>query len=273
MEKSEWQGSAGETWAAEWRRTDRSFAGVTEQLLRRVSEFRFSRVLDVGCGAGELSLAIARGHHDATVRGVDVSPQLVEASCKRGNNLANVSFALGDAGEWQPDDGFCPDLLVSRHGVMFFDDPPAAFANLAGLAADGAHLLFSCFRSPAENPFFTEIASLLPAPPTPPPPGSPGPFAFGDPERVRSILSAGGWTDIDLQKIDFGMVVGAGDDPVADAVDYFAAIGPAAVAAREMEDGDRDAFFSRVRKVAEAHCADGIVAFPGAGWIVTARKA
>ena len=130
-DKSEWQGRVGETWAAEWRRTDRSFGQLTERLLARTREFTFDTVLDVGCGAGELSLAIARGRPDVSVTGVDVSPSLVATAQDRGSHMANLAFTCTDAAQWQAGPDQAPDLLVSRHGVMFFDNPPAAFENLA----------------------------------------------------------------------------------------------------------------------------------------------
>jgi len=272
MDKSAWQSGQGETWAAEWRRTDRSFLAVTEKLLERTRGESFSRVLDIGCGAGEISLAIARGRPDAQVVGVDISPALVSSARKRAEIFANLSFDLADAATWSPPEGFAPDMLVSRHGVMFFDDPPAAFANLAGIADSGARLLFSCFRAPAENPFFTKVAALLPDPPPPPPPGAPGPFAFARRQHIADILTTGGWEQIDVDPFDFAMIVGADEDPVEDAVDYFASIGPAAIAARTMPEDERSAFFDKVRDLARANLHDGFVAMPAAGWIVTARK-
>lgn len=273
MDKSEWQGGQGKTWATEWRRTDRSFTAVTERLLQRMRGLAFTQVLDIGCGAGELSLAIARGRPNARVIGVDVSPDLVITARQRGENLANVSFDLADAAVWTAPAGFAPELLISRHGVMFFDDPPAAFTNLARAAACGANLLFSCFRSPAENPFFTEVARLLPDPPPPAPPGAPGPFAFADLTRMAGILEAGGWEGIAAEPFDFPMVVGAGNNAVEDAVSYFAAIGPSAIAARAMDDATRMAFFERIRQLARNNLQEGLVTLPAAGWIVTARKA
>lgn len=272
MDKSEWQGAQGKTWASEWRRTDRSFTAVTEKLLQRMRGLAFAQVLDIGCGAGETSLAIARSRADATVIGVDVSPDLVTTARQRGESLPNVSFDLADAATYSPPSGFAPQLLVSRHGVMFFDDPMAAFANLARIADSGAHLLFSCFRSPAENPFFTDVARLLPEPPPPPPPGAPGPFAFADRARIAAILEQGGWEGVAIDPFDFPMVVGGGDDPVEDAVRYFGTIGPAAVAARAMSDDDRAAFFDKLRQLARNNRHDGLVALPAAGWIVTARR-
>lgn len=273
MDKSEWQGDTGHKWAAEWRRTDRSFGALTERLLKESRAFQFSSVLDIGCGAGELSLAIGRGRSQVEVIGVDVSQQLIEVARQRGANLSNVDFVIGDASQWSPPEGFRPQLLVSRHGVMFFGDPPRAFAHLANLADNEAGLLFSCFRTRSENPFFTEIARLLPEPPAMPQPAAPGPFAFGDRAHVAALLAEGGWKEVALEPFDFAMVVGAGDDPIEDALHYFSAIGPAARMAAEMPDDARQRFYDRVREVARRRCDEGVVSLPAAAWIVTARKA
>jgi SAM-dependent methyltransferase len=269
---SEWQGRVGANWAAQWRRTDRSFAPLTERLLQRSREFAFGSALDIGCGAGELSLALARGRPQCRVVGVDISPDLVATAQARGANLANVAFELGDAAVWQPDDGFAPELLVSRHGVMFFDDPVGAFTNLARLAAPGAALMFSCFRSPAQNPFFTEVASLQPEAPLPGDPHAPGPFAFADPAYVETILAGAGWQGAVFDPFDLAMVVGAGVDPIEDAVAYFSTIGPAARAIAELPSDKAERLFDGVRNLARRHALDGLVALRASTWIVTARK-
>lgn len=273
MDRSEWEGRAGETWATEWRRTDRSFAAVTEKLLASTRGLAVSQVLDIGCGAGELSLAIARGRPQVQVIGVDVSPQLVAAARERGNNHPQVSFVLADAATWSPPAGFAPELLVSRHGVMFFDDPVRAFAHLAAIAAAGAQLVFSCFRAMDQNPVFSAISRLLPAAATAPVPDGPGPFGFARQDRIRDVLTGGGWTDLAIDAFDFPMVVGSGEDPVADAVHYFSTIGPAARVAAAMDEAARRAFLADVRALAQAHCGDGLVVMQAAGWIVSARKA
>jgi SAM-dependent methyltransferase len=270
---NEWRGRVGEGWAAQWRRTDRSFGPLTEHLLKRSREFAFGAVLDIGCGAGELSLALARGRPHVTVTGVDISPQLIEVARERGAQLGNVSFEVADAALWRPAVEFAPDLLVSRHGVMFFDDPVAAFAHLAGQAAPGAGLMFSCFRERDENPFFTEVARLLPHPEAPPPPDAPGPFAFADPERVRDILEPSGWAQVTLEPFDFAMIAGGGENPVGDAAEYFSVIGPAARAASELEPEERARFLDRVRELARRNLYDGLVSLRAATWVVTARRA
>lgn len=273
VDKSEWQGKSGETWAAEWRRTDRSFTKLTERLLQKTREFTFRRVLDIGCGAGELSLALARGRREATVTGVDVSPQLVEVARERGSHLGNVRFELADAAKWNCDVATSPDFLVSRHGVMFFDDPPVAFANLAAQSRPGASMMFSCFRDVAENPFFTEVGKLLPGEPATVDAEAPGPFAFADRNRVSAILEAGNWSEVAFEAFNFPMVAGAGENAVEEAVTYFCRIGPAARVLAELDDDARTRFLDRLRSLCERHEHGGIVALPAAAWIVTAQNA
>lgn len=270
--RDEWQGRTGDSWAAEWRRTDRSFTILTERLLQRSRDFRFAHVLDIGCGAGELSLALARGRPECGVSGVDISAALIETARTRGDHLPNASFITADAASWQPD-GPAPDLMVSRHGVMFFPDPVAAFTHLAAVAAPAAGLLFSCFQAMALNPVMTEVARLLPPPAAPADPLAPGPFAFADPVRVEAILRTSGWTDVALEPFDFAMVVGAGDDPVAEALAYFQAIGPAARARRDLDPQQLAQVQADLRALAERHCSGGIVALRAAAWIVSARRA
>jgi hypothetical protein len=196
----------------------------------------------------------------------------VATSRERAANLGNARFVCADAATWQPGADFAPSQLISRHGVMFFTDPVAAFANLASIAADGADLVFSCFRDPAHNPFLTEAMRLLPEAPPPQDPTAPGPFAFADDERVGGILTAAGWRDVAFEKVDFPMITGAGEDPIADAVTYFSRIGPASRVVATMDQAARATFEDRLRGLAQSHCSDGIVSLPAAAWIVRARR-
>jgi SAM-dependent methyltransferase len=269
---ADWQGRTGEGWAAEWKRTDRSFGGLTEHLLAWSREFPFRHALDIGCGAGELSLALARGRPQARIVGVDVSPPLIAAARARAEHISNVEFELADASQWRPADEFTPQLLTSRHGVMFFPDPPAAFANLAAFSAEDAALLFSCFRDRSENPAFTELASFLPASAEPADPYAPGPFAFADRDRVAAVLTDAGWADVAFEPFDFAMVTGVGDDAVEDALIFYQRIGPAAAALREMDKTARNEVLAAMRNILTEHCRDGVVALRAAAWIVTARR-
>jgi SAM-dependent methyltransferase len=266
---SDWREAVGRTWADNYRLTDRAFAGLTERLLGRIGNCEGKRVLDIGCGAGELSLAIARGNPGSEVVGVDVSTDLLETARQRGHDHTNVRFEEADAGSWQSEH-FRPDLLVSRHGVMFFDAPRAAFGNLREASRHGAELVFSCFRSPKLNPWASELAGLLEIPPSADP-TAPGPFAFADEAHVRGILSDAGWQDVEMIEADFAYVAGVGDDPVADAVNLFSRIGPAAPALRALDIEARQQALGWMRDWLEQHRSGNLVALAAAAWIVTAK--
>lgn len=271
-DKTEWQGRVGQAWATEWRRTDRSFTGLTDILLGQASVSHFRRALDIGCGAGEVSLALARGHAGAEVVGIDISEDLIAVARERSGYLGNVFFDVADAANWHIP-GYAPDLLVSRHGVMFFDRPVDAFAHFHSIAAPGARLVCSCFRDLSENPWADRVVSLLPPEYiVPVDPLTPGPFSMADQIQVQGILSEAGWSDVRLQPVDFAFVVGGGEDPVEDAVSYMLAIGPAARAARLLPDEERASFIGKLRRFLANNLDGGLIALRAGAWIVTAHK-
>ena len=163
---------------------------------------------------------------------------------------------------------------MSRHGVMFFADPVAAFRNLAGGAAPDARLVFSCFRAFSHNPWAHAIAGLLPPGVVEAPaPETPGPFAFADRARVKRILAAAGWSDIAFEQVDYPFVAGVGADALADAVSYLLAIGPAARAAALLAPEECEAFIARLRHYLAVHERDHLIALPASAWLVSARRA
>lgn len=264
---NEWTGRVGNAWAEQWRRTDRSFGILTDRLL---DVGAFTAALDIGCGAGELVQRLASSHADALIVGIDISPELTEVARARCTDLPNARFELADAAGWTPTEPFRPDLLISRHGVMFFAAPVAAFAHLRAQSASGARLRFSCFRVREDNAWAAALASVLPGPQVMPDPEAPGPFAFGNPERVEAILGAARWSDIAFEPVDYAMIAGEGQDAIEDALTYFQRIGPAARAIADLPESERPAVRERLRAMLAAHCEDGRVTLPSAAWIVTA---
>jgi SAM-dependent methyltransferase len=270
---NDWGGKTGDVWAEEWQRTDRTLAPLNAALLSRTAPFEGRRILDVGCGAGSTSFAFADAYPRADVTGLDLSHNLIEAARGRIAKRSNVRFVQGDAAHWSPDDGRF-ELVVSRHGVMFFDDPVAAFTHLHALAPRG-RLLFSCFRSVVENEWMATMrgvierhapgalaSSSVPA----------GGFAFAEPQRIEDILRGAGFAPPVIEPFDFDFIAGAGPDPLADAIAYFKRIGPMArlLAAMESERA-KDAFLVDLKAVAAAHLrADGVV-FRAAAWLVSSR--
>lgn len=271
---AEWTGPVGDEWAAQWPRTDRSFAGLAPHLdaaiLAQAPDT--GTALDIGCGAGATSIALAGARAALSVTGVDLSPALVAIACERGKALPNLHFRAGDATTALAPFGPA-DLLCSRHGVMFFDDPVAALAALRGTAKPGGHLVFSCFRAARLNPWAADVATaILEAPPSPPGGYAPGPFAFADPDFVAATLDAAGWDAAAPAPVDFHYRGGGGPDPVADALDFFRHIGPAAPMLRAAPPDRRGAMLDRLRAVIERHATADAVDFPAAAWIWTARN-
>lgn len=269
-DKSEWIGRVGDVWAEEWRRTDRALAPVNAELVAAVPAGA-GAILDLGCGAGSTSLALAAARPDAAITGIDLSEALVATARERAD-AATLRFEVADASAWRPADGTRFDAIVSRHGVMFFDDPLAAFAHIRTLAAPGATLAFSCFRAREENDW---TAALLPvlarfAPEAlAAPPASVGPFAFADPEVVRTILAAAGFAAAAIRRFDFEFVAGTGDDPAADAIAFFRRIGPFASLLKTLDRKDGEAAVEQLRTIVGNHFSGGRVSFRAAAWIVT----
>ncbi|WP_375290438.1 class I SAM-dependent methyltransferase [Qipengyuania sp.] len=267
----EWTGRVGSSWAEQWQRTDRSFRALTPHLLDAARAGPFAHALDIGCGAGEITCALASADGRAHVTGVDISEDLLDVARTRCGSLPNTAFALADAGSFTPPHG--PDLLVSRHGVMFFADPVAAFSHLAERAARDARLVFSCFRARAKNEWVGAVMGVLDDPPAPPAddPGAPGPFAFADRDRVADLLARAGWRDTAFHALDYPMIFGEGADSVADAIDYLLHIGPLASALANLGDEARRTALERLGDLLENAREGNRVSLPAAAWIVTAR--
>ena len=264
-----WQTRVGDVWAAEWRRTDRSLADLSRRLdaaILAAAPPGPAAALDIGCGAGATSGALHAARPDLAITGVDLSAPLVAVAAAR---FPAVAFRVADAAaDPLPP---APALLVSRHGVMFFADPAAAFARLRAAAAPGARLVFSCFADRACNAFAHDLVTeLTGAAPAASEGYAPGPFAFADRDRTAAILAAAGWRDAQAERVDFDYVAGEGDDPVADAAAFLSRIGPLAsvVAAAP----DRDALVTRLSAALARYRAGNRVVLPASAWIWRATK-
>lgn len=273
MDPSDWQGRLGDVWAREWVRTDRSFVGVARALDAAIlgAAPDTGTVLDLGCGAGSTSLALAAARPSLAITGIDLSADLIAVARSRGAGQPNLRFEVADIADPSAMPGGGYAMAVSRHGVMFFADPVAAFAAIRSRLEPGAPLIFSCFRSPECNPWATEPLEAIAGAPPRPADTAPGPFAFADPDHVASILHEAGWCEVAKRAVDCRYLAGAGPDPVADAVEFLSRIGPAARALADVPPDDRAAALTRVRAVLERRIVHGAVDFPAAAWIWSAR--
>lgn len=273
-ERAEWQGVVGDVWSQEWQRTDRTFAGLAPHLdaAIRAAAPKTGTALEIGCGAGATTLALAAARPDLAITAIDISEGLIRRARERATGAANIAFLVGDASA-PPEVVGGYDLAFSRHGVMFFPDPVAAFAAIRARMAPGAPLVFSCIRPIAENPWAAEVAVAATNGAAAPTPAGyvPGPFAFADPAFVEEVLTEAGWRAEEPRAVDYPYLAGAGKDPVGDALEFFARIGPAARALVTVDEAERPAAIERVRAVLERHRRGDVVEFPAAAWIWTAH--
>jgi len=265
-----WNGSAGRAWVEAQASLDQMFRPFEDLLVGAASSGSEGRVLDVGCGTGSTTLAAAR-LFGATGRciGIDISEPMIAAArarAERENLPASFIHANAQIHAFEPASF---DTIISRFGVMFFDDAVQAFANLRRAARSDAELRFAAWRSAAENPFMTTAeraaAPHLPSLPARRP-NAPGQFAFADRRRVCTILEESGWSEIDIQPIDVACTL-----PEKELVPYLTRLGPVGLALQTEDDGTRNRVIDTVRAAFEPYVHGAEVRFSAACWMVRAR--
>jgi SAM-dependent methyltransferase len=259
-----WNSEAGQIWAREAIRLDPMLAPLGDLAMAALAAKPGETIIDIGCGAGATSRALAAS--GAKVIGVDVSKPLIAAAQAAGGG---PHYVEADASVWRPP---APaDALFSRFGVMFFDDPPAAFANLRSCLKPGGRLGFVCWGPMMENAWAMEpVAAALPhlgAPPEPPIPGAPGPFAFAAPGRAVEVLAQAGWRDAQATAWRGPYRVGANKD---EAFEIMLKIGPLGRLLRDQPEAAGKVRVALADLIAARSSAGG-VSFPAIVWIVTAR--
>ncbi|HRD46456.1 MAG TPA: class I SAM-dependent methyltransferase [Caulobacter sp.] len=264
-----WNAQAGETWAAQQEKLDRQIAPLGHAAIDALQPQAGERLIDIGCGCGQTTLELAGEiGPGGSVLGVDISRPMLDIARRRDAGAANVAFLEADAQTHVFEPG-AADGVFSRFGVMFFADPTVAFANIRKALKPGGRLAFVCWRPLAFNDWMRVpmAAALAHVPPLPAPadPHAPGPFAFADAERVRTILAGAGFTGVDIAPYDTFV----GGHPLEDAVTLSLKVGPLGMLLRENPD-KRDAVIGAVRDALAPHEGLDGVMLPAAVWIVTA---
>ncbi len=235
-----WSGDPGKKWVTFQPILDRLFAEATDALFAGADVRPGQRVLDIGCGAGDVTVRAAdlvgpEGH----ALGVDVSPPLVDHARRRAEGYPNADFALGDA-QVHPFETGGFDRVISRFGVMFFEDPVAAFRNMHRALAPGGTMCLLGWAAQAENPW-SQIArdagvAQLGAP-APEPPGTTGQFAFADLGWVVGLIEAGGFAGVTGEVVDIRLHI---DGDARQAAHLATTIGPVARIMNEYKGTEAD---------------------------------
>ena len=269
-----WNEVAGQAWVAQTERISAQIRPFGLHALARADLARGQRVLDVGCGGGETTIAISRiVSPTGAALGIDISRTLLDHARETAVRVGavNVAFELADAQTAAlPEGAF--DRLFSRFGVMFFQDPVAAFTNLRRALRPNARLSFVCWRGMEDNLWMTVPLAALKkhVDVQRPSPNAPGPMAFADGDRTRDILERAGFAAVGLEVVNETINVGGGLTKLDEIVAFMTEIGPAASALRQADPAVRPAALASMREaVLPYHGSEG-VRMPASCWVVTA---
>jgi len=237
-----WDGERGESWVARADQFDRQLEIYGLRAVAAAAPQPGETVLDIGCGAGATAFEASQAvGSSGRVVGIDVSRPMLAVANRRAQAEAytHVEFVLGDAQVMDPP-GDPADVVVSRFGVMFFDDPVAAFANIARMVRPAGRLAFACWGPLEQNEWMwvpgVAVSSVIPMPPAGDP-TAPGPFAFADTDRVASLLDAAGWDGVTFEDVTDSIYVG-GPGSVEETADFVVSSTAMAIELAQRDDAD-----------------------------------
>lgn len=265
-----WDGEEGAYWAAHDEHFDRAVARHHARLMAAAEIGTTERVLDIGCGTGQTTRDAARIAHAGSALGVDLSAAMIEVARRRAaeQHVDNVRFEQVDA-QVHPFGAGAFDLVVSRTGTMFFGDLVAAFVNIGRAVRTGARLAMLTWQGALGNEWLRELSGAmaagreLPAPP----PDAPGPFALSEPDRIRTVLTVAGFTDIELDAVHEPMWFGRDAD---DAKQFVS--GLLGWMLEGLDARGRAHALDALHATTAAHATPDGVLYDSAAWLIRARR-
>lgn len=249
------------------------FGPVSTRMFEMAGLREKHKVLDLACGAGDPAIPAAqRVGRFGRVVGIDFVPEMVAFARERAQalELNNIEFQLADAEAMQlPDSIF--DVCTMRWGLMFMPEPEKCLATARAALKEGGRMVLSCWAGPERNPWaaipLSVIKRYVDVPQ--PPPGATGIFAFADPERIRAVMTAAGFNDIQVEAFELC----AADADTGE--EFFTMVreiaGPLAALLARVDPAARDKLSDEVARAVEAASQEkGRVRLPGVTWIASA---
>jgi ubiquinone/menaquinone biosynthesis C-methylase UbiE len=198
--------SAAAGWQAWWETIERGAQKVSDKIVELAEIKPGDRVLDIATGIGEPAVTAARRvKPNGKVVAADISPQMLAIAMTRAKSLS-----LDSVIEFSEIDGEKLDLLgpsttakkfdavLSRWGLMFFPNLPAALVRIRQMLITNGRLSAAVWSAPSKVPWldlaFATVRKQLTIPP--PLPGEPGPFALADLEALKQLFNQAGFKDI-----------------------------------------------------------------------------
>lgn len=267
-----WNALKGGLWVDLQPRIDAMLAPFGQQAMDALKLRPGERVLEIGCGTGTTTLALAeRVIGTGEVLAADISHPMLQKAIARAATIPEhpIAFVEADAQVHTfPAQHF--DAVFSRFGVMFFDDPVAAFANIRSAVKPGGRLAYVCWADRKDNPWVrvpTGAAKAHLEIPPPPPDDAPGQFSMEQEDRVRQILGDAGWSDIALERFDIDHSIGANVD---DAIGFICQMGPMSEPFAAADADTQAQTLAALRGALEPFAGPAGVRLGFSTWIVTA---
>jgi SAM-dependent methyltransferase len=268
-----WNGAGGSRWVQRQAATDVMLAPFADLLLAESGLQAGDAVVDLGCGCGATTAAVAARVGEAgRVLGLDVSAPMLAQTRERLSAFSNATCVCADAASHAVEPP--ADHVVSRFGVMFFGDPAAAFANVRRWLKPGGRLTFMCWRPIQENPWMQVPlhAAYTHVPRLPKPdPEAPGPFSFADPARVRRILSQAGFAAPAIRPFDRKVDLACGRG-LPDAVRNAMTIGATSRAVQDQPDDVQRRVADAIGEALAPFVSGAEVPLDAAVWVVTTQR-
>ena len=275
LKGEDWAGEMGAKWLANLERFEGMIAPIGEALLKQAEFKPGERVLDIGCGGGATTIAIAQAvAPSGEVLGIDISPDLTTASTRRASDagVSNIRFICADAATIQLSDAPY-DRLFSRFGSMFFAEPHQAFANLHSLLRPGARIDLAIWGPPRDNLWMMEMMGVVRRYVDIPPaiPRTPGPFAFEDLDYFNEVLESGGFSKATVSTYQALQPIGGVNATPPEAVSFVLSSMAVGRALDEQDTTVRAAVHADLVKLFEQHYVqDQGIMMQGKVWLVSA---
>ena len=199
-----WNEGIGRKWVEEDDSMNERLSILTKELFLRSNIKRDDKILDIGCGGGQTTFdASEMVGENGYVVGADISKILLDLAESKYANTKNLEFKYCDVQNYEfKVNSF--SKVISRFGVMFFENPIEAFKNIYNSIQEGGSLNFVCWTNVMENEFFTDPTNIIIRhlnKEFPEITRAPGPLAFSEADYVKEILVSSQFKNVKVEKV------------------------------------------------------------------------
>ena len=271
-QKEFWNDIKGKLWVDMQPRIDEMMLPFGEKAISALQPQPGEKILEIGCGTGTVTLALAdRVTPSGQVFAADISKPMLHMAISRAKARESITFVEADAQVFSFPKGVF-DAVFSRFGVMFFEDPVAAFRNFHDAVRPGGRLAYVCWADRKDNPWIripTGASKAFLEIPPPPEDDAPGQFAMEREARVREILGGAGWSDIEVERFDLEHSLG---EDVADAAGFISQMGPMSEPFSLADNATKRKCLDVIQKALLPYAGPAGVAMRFATWVVSASR-